>query len=579
MHAEQWTQAWRKFSGTDWQREINVRDFIVSNVTPYAGGPEFLAKPTKRTLAVWDKLQPYFREEAKKGVLDVDVATPSSLTSHGPGYIDRDNEVVIGLQTDKPFRRAIMPTGGWGMIENGLKAIGREPDPAVRETFTKYRKTHNAAVFDMYTPEIRECRRSSIITGLPDAYGRGRIIGDYRRVALYGVDRLIEEKKAERAEIDARWPTEDIMRLREEMADQLRALADLKTMATSYGFDIGKPATNAREAVQWTYFGYLGAIKEMNGAAMSVGRISTFLDIYIERDLAEKALTEAEAQELIDQLVIKLRIVRFMRTPEYDALFSGDPYWATECIGGMALDGRTLVTRSSFRMLQTLTNLGPAPEPNLTVLWSKNLPDAFKRHCIKSSIESSSLQYENDDLMLPKFGDDYGIACCVSAMRLGKQMQYFGARVNLAKCLLYAINGGRDEMSGVQVGPAYRAGGGRRPRLRRREGEVRRHDGLAGADLRPRDELHPLLARPLQLRAADDGAARPRHRAHDGLRHRRPVGRRRQPLGDQVREGEGGARRERPRRRLPDDGRIPGVRQQRPAGGRHRGRPGEALHG
>ncbi len=579
MHAEQWTQAWRKFSGTDWQREINVRDFIVSNVTPYAGGAEFLAKPTKRTLAVWDKLQPYFREEAKKGVLDVDVATPSSLTSHGPGYIDRDNEVVVGLQTDKPFRRAIMPTGGWGMIENGLKAIGREPDPAVRETFTKYRKTHNAAVFDMYTPEIRECRRSSIITGLPDAYGRGRIIGDYRRVALYGVDRLIEEKKAERAEIDARWPTEDVMRLREEMADQMRALADLKTMATSYGFDIGKPATNAREAVQWTYFGYLGAIKEMNGAAMSVGRISTFLDIYIERDLAEKTLTEAEAQELIDQLVIKLRIVRFMRTPEYDALFSGDPYWATECIGGMALDGRTLVTRSSFRMLQTLTNLGPAPEPNLTVLWSKNLPDAFKRHCIKSSIESSSLQYENDDLMLPKFGDDYGIACCVSAMRLGKQMQYFGARVNLAKCLLYAINGGRDEMSGVQVGPAYRAGDGRRPRLRRREGEVRRHDGLARADLRPRDELHPLLARPLQLRAADDGAARPRHRAHHGLRHRRPVGRRRQPLGDQVREGEAGPRRERPRRRLPDDRRVPGVRQQRPAGGRHRGRPGEALHG
>ena len=450
------TQAWRNFSGTRWQSEINVRDFIVSNITPYTGGPEFLAEPSKRTLAVWEKLQPYFREEAKKGVLDVDAATPSSLTSHGAGYIDRDNEVIVGLQTDQPFRRAIMPTGGWGMIEGGLKAIGREPDPAVRETFTKYRKTHNSAVFDLYTSEIRACRRSNIITGLPDAYGRGRIIGDYRRVALYGVDRLIEAKKTERAQLDVRWPTEEVMRLREEMADQLRALADLKTMAENYGFDIGQPATNAREAVQWTYFGYLGAIKEMNGAAMSVGRVSSFFDIYIERDLAENKLTEAEAQELIDQFVIKLRIVRFMRTPEYDALFSGDPYWATECIGGMALDGRTLVTRANFRMLQTLTNLGPAPEPNMTVLWSKKLPDGFKRHCIKVSTESSALQYENDDLMLPEFGDDYAIACCVSGMRLGRQMQFFGARVNLAKCMLYAINGGRDEVSGEQVGPAFR---------------------------------------------------------------------------------------------------------------------------
>ena len=449
-------KAWRTFSGTNWQGSINVRDFIVSNITPYTGGPEFLAEPTKRTLAVWERLQPYFREEAKKGVLDVDVATPSSLTSHGPGYIDRDNEVIVGLQTDQPFRRAIMPTKRGGMIEGGLKAIGREPDPAVRETYTKYRKTHNSAVFDLYTPEIRQCRRSNIITGLPDAYGRGRIIGDYRRVALYGVDYLIEAKKAERAQIDARWPTEDVMRLREEMADQMRALADLKTMAASYGFDIGKPAENARQAVQWTYFGYLGAIKEMNGAAMSVGRVSSFFDIYIERDLAEKTLTEAEAQELIDQFVMKLRIVRFMRTPEYDALFSGDPYWATECIGGMALDGRPMVTRASFRMLQTLTNLGPAPEPNMTVLWSKNLPDGFKRRCIEVSKESSALQYENDDLMLPQFGDDYAIACCVSGMRLGKQMQYFGARVNLAKCMLYAINGGRDEVSGEQVGPAFR---------------------------------------------------------------------------------------------------------------------------
>ncbi len=507
------------------------------------------------------------------------MATPSSLTSHGPGYIDRDNEVIVGLQTDKPFRRAIMPTGGWGMIENGLKAIGREPDPAVRETFTKYRKTHNAAVFDMYTPEIRACRRSHIITGLPDAYGRGRIIGDYRRVALYGVDRLIEAKKAERAEIDARWPSEDVMRLREEMADQLRALADLKTMAASYGCDIGKPAANAREAVQWTYFGYLGAIKEMNGAAMSVGRISTFLDIYIERDLAEKTLTEAEAQELIDQLVIKLRIVRFMRTPEYDALFSGDPYWATESIGGMALDGRTLVTRSSFRMLQTLTNLGPAPEPNLTVLWSKNLPEPFKRQCIESSRDTSSLQYENDDLMLPKFGDDYGIACCVSAMRLGKQMQYFGARVNLAKCLLYAINGGRDEMSGVQVGPAYRPVTG---------------DVLDYEDVMAKfDDMMDWLARTYVH------AMNCIHYSHDRYNyerlmmalHDRDIVRtmafgiaglsvvadslsaikyaKVKPIRDE----------KRPRRRLRDDGRIPGVRQQRSAGGRHRGRPGEALHG
>jgi formate C-acetyltransferase len=449
-------KAWRGFSGTVWQREIDVRDFIVANVTPFAGRPDFLAPLTARTQAVWERLQPLFREEIKKGVLDVDPATPASLTAFGPGYIDRDNEVIVGLQTDKPFKRAIMPTGGFRMVEAGLKAAGFEVDPTVREIFTRYRKTHNDGIFDLYTPEILECRRAGIITGLPDAYGRGRIIGDYRRVALYGVDRLIEAKKAERAELDARWPSEDVMRLREEMADQLRALADLKTMADSYGFDIGRPAANAREAVQWTYFGYLGAIKEMNGAAMSLGRVSTFFDIYIQRDLAEQTLTEAEAQELIDQFVIKLRIVRFLRTPEYDALFSGDPYWATECVGGMALDGRTLVTRSSFRMLHTLTNLGPAPEPNMTVLWSKSLPDAFKRYCIAISRDTSSLQYENDDLMLEKYGDDYGIACCVSAMRLGKQMQYFGARVNLAKCLLYAINGGRDEETGKQVGPAYR---------------------------------------------------------------------------------------------------------------------------
>src|SRR5215213_7607420 len=453
----QQADAWREFAAGNWKRDIDVRDFISTNVTPYTGDEAFLVGPTERTNAVWEKLQPYFREEAKKGVLDVDPKTPSSLISHAPGYIDRDNEVIVGLQTDKPFRRAIMPTGGYKMVEDGLKASGFEPDPAVRETFTKYRKTHNDAVFDLYTPEIRACRKSSIITGLPDAYGRGRIIGDYRRVALYGVDRLSAARKAERTQIDGRGPTEQGMQLRLDMADQMRALADLKTMAASYGFDIGRSAANAREAVQWTYFGYLGAIKEMNGAAMSMGRVATFFDIYIERDLAEKTLTEGEAQEIIDQFVMKLRIVRFLRTPAYDALFSGDPYWATESVGGMALDGRTLVTRSSFRLLHTLTNLGPAPEPNISILWSKNLPDGFKKYCIATSIESSALQYENDDLMLPEFGDDYGIACCVSAMRIGKQMQYFGARVNLAKCLIYAINGGRDEKSGAQVGPAYRA--------------------------------------------------------------------------------------------------------------------------
>ena len=447
---------WRGLKPGRWQREIDVRDFIVANFTPYADGPEFLAKPTARTRTVWERLQPLLREELKKGVLDADGSTPSTLTSHGPGYIDRANEVIVGLQTDQPFRRAIMPAGGFRMVEAGLKSAGIQVDPTVRETFTKHRKTHNDAVFDLYTPDIRACRSSHIITGLPDAYGRGRIIGDYRRVALYGVDRLIQNKKRERAELDGRWPSEEVMRLREELAEQLRALADLKKMASTYECDISRPAANAREAVQWTYFGYLGAIKEMNGAAMSIGRVSTFFDIYLERDLKDGALTEEQAQELIDQFVIKLRIVRFLRTPEYDALFSGDPYWATESVGGMALDGRSLVTRSSFRMLHTLTNLGAAPEPNLTVLWSKNLPEAFKRYCIAVSRDTSALQYENDDLMLPELGDDYGIACCVSAMRLGKQMQFFGARVNLAKCLLYAINGGYDEIKGNQVGPLFR---------------------------------------------------------------------------------------------------------------------------
>jgi formate C-acetyltransferase len=446
-------RCWRGFKPGNWCNAVDVRDFIVHNVTPYDGDEKFLAAPSKRTKALWDKLQPYFQAERKKGVLAVDAKTPSTMLAHKAGYIDHDNEVIVGLQTDQPFKRAIFPFGGLRMVEGGLKAAGFEPDPQVHDTFTKYRKSHNDGVFDAYTPEIMRCRRSGIITGLPDAYGRGRIIGDYRRVALYGIERLIEVKRQERAQIDDMWPTDEVIRMREELADQIRALEDLARMAKLYDCDLARPAADAQEAVQWTYLAYLGAIKEANGAAMSIGRISSFLDIFIERDLREGALDEAGAQELWDQLVQKLRIVRFLRTPEYDALFSGDPYWATECVGGLDLNGRPLVTKSSYRMLHTLTNLGPAPEPNITVLWSKNLPDNFKRYCIKVSRETSSLQYENDDLMRPHWGDDYGIACCVSAMRLGKQMQFFGARVNLAKALLYAINGGRDEMSGDQVAP------------------------------------------------------------------------------------------------------------------------------
>ncbi len=444
---------WRGFKPGPWATAIDVRDFIVRNATPYTGDEKFLAGPSKRTMAVWDKLQPYFQEERKKGVLAVDAKTPSTLLAHKAGYIDKGNEVIVGLQTDQPFKRAIFPYGGLRMVEAGLKAAKFEADPQVHEAFTKYRKSHNDGVFDAYTPEIMKCRRSGIITGLPDAYGRGRIIGDYRRVALYGVDRLLEVKREERAQIDDMWPTDEIIRMREELADQMRALADLAAMAKLYECDITRPATNAQEAVQWTYLAYLGAIKEANGAAMSIGRISSFLDIFIERDLKEGTLDEAGAQELWDQLVQKLRIVRFLRTPEYDALFSGDPYWATECVGGVDLNGRPLVTKSSYRMLHTLTTLGPAPEPNITVLWSRYLPDNFKRYCVKVSRDTSALQYENDDLMRPHWGDDYGIACCVSAMRLGKQMQFFGARVNLAKALLYAINGGRDEMSGDQIAP------------------------------------------------------------------------------------------------------------------------------
>ncbi len=446
-------QYWRDFVGGFWCDTVDVRDFIVRNTTPYTGDESFLAPASKRTKDVWAKLQPYFEAERKKGVLAVDAATPSSLLAHKAGYIDRDNEVIVGLQTDEPFKRAIFPFGGLRMVEAGLEAAGFKPDPQVHDTFSKYRKSHNDGVFDAYTPEIMRCRKSGIITGLPDAYGRGRIIGDYRRVALYGIAHLLAAKRAERVQLDAMWPTDEVIRQREELSDQIRALDDLAAMAKLYGFDITRPAGDAQEAFQWTYFAYLGAIKEANGAAMSLGRVSTFLDIYIERDLKEGLLDEAGAQELWDQLVQKLRIVRFLRTPEYDALFSGDPYWATECVGGMDLDGRPLVTKSSFRMLHTLTNLGPAPEPNITVLWSKSLPENFKRYCIRVSRATSSLQYESDDLMRQFWGDDYAIACCVSAMRLGKQMQFFGARVNLAKALLYAINGGRDEMSGDQIAP------------------------------------------------------------------------------------------------------------------------------
>ena len=444
---------WRGFKVGDWCRAIDVRDFIAHNVTPYLGDEKFLVGPSARTKAVWAKLQPYFEAERQKGVLAVDAESPSTLLAHKAGYIDRDNEVIVGLQTDQPFKRAIFPFGGLRMVESGLKAAGFEPNAAVHETFTKYRKSHNDGVFDAYTPEIMRCRKSSIITGLPDAYGRGRIIGDYRRVALYGVDRLLEAKRAERAQLDDMWPNDEVIRSREELAEQMRALRDLAAMAKLYECDISRPAANAREAFQWTYLAYLGAIKEANGAAMSVGRISSFLDIYVERDLNEGVLDESGAQELWDQLTQKLRIVRFLRTPEYDALFSGDPYWATECVGGMGLDGRTLVTKSSYRVLHSLSNLGPAPEPNLTVLWSTRLPETFKRYCVGVSRATSSLQYENDDLMRPYWGDDYGIACCVSAMRIGKQMQFFGARVNLAKALLYAINGGRDEISGEQIAP------------------------------------------------------------------------------------------------------------------------------
>jgi len=445
--------AWDGFQSGLWQKEINVRDFIQQNYESYDGDGSFLKPATARTTQIWTKLTAMFVEERKTGVLDVS-QIPSSITAHAPGYIDRENEVIVGLQTEAPLKRAIMPNGGFRLVVNALKAFGYEPDPNVVETFTKYRKTHNDAVFDAYTAEVRRCRSSHVLTGLPDAYGRGRIIGDYRRVALYGVDRLIQRKKEEKNDLDLLPSSDDVIRDREELAEQTRALGELKKMAAAYGFDISKPARTAREAVQWLYFGYLAGVKEQNGAAMSLGRTSTFLDIYFARDLANGTLTEETAQEIVDDFVIKLRIVRFLRTPEYDELFAGDPTWVTESIGGMGDDGRSLVTKTSFRFLQTLYNLGPAPEPNLTIWYSPNLPDGFRRFAAQVAIDTSALQFESDETMRRAWGDDGAVACCVSPMLLGKQMQFFGARANLAKCLLYAINGGRDEISGDQVGPA-----------------------------------------------------------------------------------------------------------------------------
>jgi formate C-acetyltransferase len=443
---------WRGFQPGLWQTEVNVRDFIQQNYEPYDGDDRFLAGATPRTTHLWESLQTLFREERRKGVLSVS-QIPSSITAHPPGYIDAANEVIVGLQTDAPLRRAIMPNGGLRLVVNALKAYGIEPDRQVIETFSRYRKTHNEAVFDAYTSDVRRCRSSHILTGLPDAYGRGRIIGDYRRVALYGVNRLILRKQEEKAELDTPHSTDDIIRDREELAEQIRALQELVKMAAAYGFDISRPASTATEAVQWLYFGYLAGVKEQNGAAMSLGRTSTFLDIYFARDLAAGVLTESQVQEIIDDFVIKLRIVRFLRTPEYDELFAGDPTWVTESIGGMGDDGRTLVTRSSFRLLQTLYNLGPAPEPNLTIWYSPRLPEGFKRFAAKVAIDTSSLQFESDEVMRRAWGDDGAIACCVSPMAMGKQMQFFGARANMAKCLLYAINGGRDEINGEQVAP------------------------------------------------------------------------------------------------------------------------------
>ena len=449
-------EAWAGFVGGNWEHEIDVRDFIQKNYTPYDGDESFLADPTENTTKLWDEVMGLFAKEREAGgVLDMDTDLVSTIISHPAGYIDQPLEKIVGLQTEKPLKRALMVNGGIRMAVAACKQNGYEVDPEIVNIYTNYRKTHNAGVFDAYTPEMRACRHSHIITGLPDAYGRGRIIGDYRRVALYGVDRLIEEKKAEHAGTQ-KTMNEATIRHREELAEQIRALQELNQLGKIYGFDISRPARNFQEAVQWLYFGYLAAVKEQNGAAMSIGRNSTFLDIYAERDLKNGVITEAEAQEIIDHLVMKLRMVKFARTPEYNELFSGDPQWVTESLGGMGVDGRSMVTKTAFRYLHTLENMGTSPEPNLTVLWSTRLPEAFKRYCAKISITTSSIQYENDDLMRVYHGDDYAIACCVSSMRIGKEMQFFGARANLAKCLLYAINGGRDEKTGEQVGPKFR---------------------------------------------------------------------------------------------------------------------------
>jgi formate C-acetyltransferase len=451
--SEKAVPGWEGFNTGLWRNEINVRDFIQQNYEPYEEDEAFLAGPTERTTNIWARLNELFIEERKKGVLDIS-QIPGAITSHGPGYIDQPNEVIVGLQTEAPLKRSIMPNGGLRMVLSALKTYGYEPDPHIVEAFTKYRKTHNEGVFDAYTADIRRCRSSHILTGLPDAYGRGRIIGDYRRVALYGVARLIARKQEEKNSLDSAMSTDEIIRDREELSEQLRSLKELQEMAASYGLDISVPAQSAREAVQWLYFGYLAAVKEQNGAAMSLGRTSTFLDIYFQRDLKAGILTEEQAQEIIDDFVIKLRIVRFLRTPEYDELFAGDPTWVTESIAGMGDDGRPLVTKTSFRFLQTLYNLGPAPEPNLTIWYSPRLPDGFRSFSAKVAIDTSSIQFESDEMMRRAWGDDGAIACCVSPMVVGKQMQFFGARANLAKCLLYAINGGRDEITGKQVGPA-----------------------------------------------------------------------------------------------------------------------------
>ena len=440
----------------EWTKEIDVRGFIQSNYTPYEGDDSFLKGATEKTQKLWNNVTDLYAKERENGyVLDVDVKTPSGINAYAPGYINKELEEIVGLQTDAPLKRAIMPNGGIRIVEKSCESYGYKVDENIEYIYHNLRRTHNDGVFAVYTPEIRAARSSHLITGLPDGYGRGRIIGDYRRVALYGVDVLIKEKQEEFALLDSDEMTDELIRQREEMHDQIAALNELKAMAASYGYDISEPASNAKEAIQWLYFGYLAAVKDQNGAAMSLGRTSTFLDIYIERDMKNATLTEEQAQELIDQFVIKLRLVRFLRAPEYNSLFTGDPVWVTESIGGMGIDGRTLVTKNSFRMLHTLINLGPAPEPNLTVLWSKNLPEGFKKFCADISIKTSSIQYENDDLMRVTLGDDYGIACCVSAMKIGKQMQFFGARANLAKALLYAINGGKDEKSGKQVTPEF----------------------------------------------------------------------------------------------------------------------------